>query len=73
MLGILLSVLLISALLLVVNGAVSHGFSLLRGEVPSHGPTRYAVHAYMARQESVDLDAEYERLLRDNRRGGSPS
>jgi hypothetical protein len=70
MTGFLLSVLLISALLLVVNGAVSRGFSLLGGKVPSHGPTRYAVHAYMARQESADLDREYEKLLRDDPLGG---
>jgi len=72
MIGILVSVLLISALLLVVHGAASRAFSLLKGEVPSHGPTRHAVHAYMARQESVDLDREYERLVRDDRLGGSP-
>jgi len=71
MIGISLSVLLISALLLVVSGAVNCGFFLLRGEVPSHGPTRYAVHAYMARQESADLDREYEKLLWDDRLGGS--
>ena len=71
MTGISLSVLLISALLLLVNGAVNRGFLLLRGQVPSHGPTRYAVHAYMARQASADLDREYEKLLRDDRLGGS--
>jgi len=72
MIGVLLSVLLISALVFVVNGVVNRGFFLLRGEVPSHGPTRYAVHAYMARQESADLDREYKMLLRDDRLGGSP-
>ena len=71
MIDLLLAVLVISALLLVTHAAMSVGLALLKGDVPSWGPIRYARQAQIVRRQCADLDREYESLLRDYRLGGN--